>query len=66
MNFRNYRNYDDVSSYSQSQLIKDLNEAHGKIRNLKLLIKIGGVLLAASWATNLLLFKFLLDRVVLK
>ena len=61
-----FRNYYDVTAYSQSQLVKDLNEAHGKIRSLKTLIKIGGVLLGASWATNLLLFKFLLDHVVLK
>jgi hypothetical protein len=61
-----FRNYSDVQSYSIPQLVQDLNEAHGKIRNLKTLIKVGGWLLAASWAVNLIMLKFLLDRLALK
>jgi len=61
-----YRNYADVEAYSKAQLVRDLNEAHGKIRSLKLMLKIEAAALAASWAVIAIFIKFLLDHVVLK
>lgn len=57
-----YRDYSRVQDYSREQLVKDLNEAHGKIRYLLLIIKIEGWALGACWALVLTLLKIVLTH----
>jgi len=63
MKTRQYlRDYSCVADYNREQLVKDLNEAHGKIRLLLAIIKVEGAALAACWALVLMLLKIVLTH----